>query len=106
MSLIEESAKSENTVDIFDQQYQIIVNEIKEMKKKARVIQERNLAERYEQRRQDMDSYMKKVNYLKREFDDDLVRRLPQSIRVINERKIEIQFKSGIIIRQDFLCDN
>lgn len=107
MSLIEDSTKSENAVDVFDQQYQIIVNEIKEMKKKkARVLKERNLAERYEQRKQDMDSYMKKVNYLKQEFDDDLVRRLLQSIKVINERKIEIQFKSGIIIRQDFLCDN
>lgn len=107
MSLIEDSTKSENAVDIFDQQYQIIVNEIKELKKKkARVLKERNLAERYEQRKQDIDSYMKKVNYLKREFDDDLVRRLLQSIKVINERKIEIQFKSGIIIRQDFLCDN
>ena len=107
MSLIEDSTKSENSVDIFDQQYQIIVNEIKEMKKKkARVIQERNLAERYEQRKQDIDSYMKKVNYLKREFDDDLVRRLLQSIRVINERKIENQFKSGILVQQKLLYDN
>ena len=83
------------------------MNEIKELKKnKARVLKERNLAERYEQRKQDMDSYMKKVNYLKREFDDDLVRRLLQSIRVINERKIEIQFKSGILVQQKLLYDN
>lgn len=43
---------------------------------------------------------MKKTSYLKREFDDDLVRRLLQSIRVINENRIEIQFKSGIVMMQ------
>ncbi|GLC79912.1 hypothetical protein LBYZC6_20260 [Lacrimispora brassicae] len=48
-----------------------------------------------------MNSYTKKINYLKREFDDDLVRRLLQTIRVISERKIEIQFQLGIVIRQD-----
>lgn len=42
-----------------------------------------------------MEGYMKKTSYLKREFDDDLVRMLLQTVRVINESKIEIQFKSG-----------
>lgn len=43
---------------------------------------------------------MKKTSYLKREFDDDLVRRLLQTVKVINESKIEIQFKSGIVMMQ------
>lgn len=47
-----------------------------------------------------MDGYMKKTSYLKQEFDDDLVRRLIQTIRVINESKIETQFKSGIVMAQ------
>ncbi|WIV13674.1 hypothetical protein [Proteiniborus sp. MB09-C3] len=68
------------------------------------MLQEQYLAEFYEQRLQEMDSYTKKVNYLKREFDDDLVRRLHQTVSVISESKVEIQFQSGIVIRQDVLC--
>jgi len=107
MKLIEESAKTECADDTFDKEYRIIADEIKELrKKKAKVLQERHLAESYEQRLQEMSSYTKKISYLKREFDDDLVRRLLQTIKVISESKIEIQFQSGIVIRQDVLCDD
>lgn len=107
MKLIEDSAKAECADDTFDKEYRIIADEIKELrKKKAKVLQERHLTESYEQRLQEMSSYTKKINYLKREFDDDLVRRLLQTIRVISESKIEIQFQSGIVIRQDILCDD
>ena len=107
MKLIEDSAKAECADDTFDKEYRIIADEIKELrKKKAKVLQERHLAESYEQRLQEMSSYTKKINYLKREFDDDLVRRLLQTIRVISESKIEIQFQSGIVMRQDVLCDD
>ena len=99
MALIEDSAKAECADEMFDKEYRVIANEIKELKKKkAKLIRERQLAESYDQRMQDMESYMKKASYLKREFDDDLVRRLLQTVRVINESKIEIQFKSGIEI--------
>jgi site-specific DNA recombinase len=47
-----------------------------------------------------MDAYLNKTTYAVREFDDDLVRRLLQSVRVINEEKVEIQFKSGIVMQQ------
>lgn len=107
MKLIEDSAKAECADDTFDKEYRIIAGEIKELrKKKAKVLQERHLAESYEQRLQEMSGYTKKINYLKREFDDDLVRRLLQTIRVISESKIEIQFQSGIVMRQDVLCDD
>ena len=101
MALIEESAKAECADEMFDKEYRVIADEIKELKKKkAKVIRERQLAESYDQRLQDMESYMKKTSYLKREFDDDLVRRLLQMVRVINESKLEIQFKSGIVMTQ------
>lgn len=107
MNLIEESAKTGYADDTFDKEYRIIADEIKELrKKKAKALQERHLAESNEQRLQEMSSYTKKINYLKREFDDDLVRRLLQTIRVISESKIEIQFQSGIVMRQDVLCDD
>ncbi|WP_097004046.1 recombinase family protein [Lacrimispora amygdalina] len=107
MRLIEDSAKTECADDAFDKEYRIIADKIKELKKlKTKELKERHLAEIYELRMQDIDGYMKKVNYLKREFDDDLVRRLLQSVRVLNGSKIEIQFQSGIAIKQEVLCED
>jgi site-specific DNA recombinase len=54
----------------------------------------------------DRDGYMKKTSYLKKEFDDDLVRRLLRAIRVINESKIKIQFQSSIVITQRIACED
>lgn len=91
MTLIEESAKLDNADEEFDRQYREIADQIKELKKKkSNRIRERHLAESYEQRAQDVEGYMKKTSYSKREFDDGLVRWLLQSIRVINENIIEI----------------
>lgn len=105
--LIEDSAKTECADDAFDKEYRIIADKIKELKKlKTKELKERHLAEIYELRLQDIDGYMKKINYLKREFDDDLVRRLLQSVRVLNESKIEIQFQSGITIKLEVLCED
>ena len=101
MKVIEDSAKAESADEVFDKEYRIIADEIKELKKKkTKVVRERQLAESYDQRMQDMESYMRKTNYLKKEFDDDLVRRLLRAVRVINESKIEIQFQSGIVMIQ------
>lgn len=47
-----------------------------------------------------MGQYIQKTNYLKRQFDDELVRRLIKAIKVISEDKIEIQFHSGIVMTQ------
>ncbi len=47
-----------------------------------------------------MDACLKKATCELQEFDNDLVRRLLQNIWVINEEQIEIQFKSGIVLKQ------
>ena len=70
------------------------------MKKKEKNIKEHQLAHSYEQRINDMEQYLKKMGYLQKEFDDELVRRLLKTVRVINQNKIEIQFLSGILISQ------
>lgn len=101
MKLIEESAKVESADEVFDKEYRIIADENKELKKKkVKVVREWQLAESYDQRMQDMEGYMRKTNCLKREFDDELGRRLLRAVRVINESKIEIQFQSGIVMTQ------
>lgn len=58
------------------------------------------LAENYEQRVKDMDAYIQNNTHEMREFDNDLVRRLIGSIKVISAEKIEIQFQSGILMEQ------
>lgn len=46
-----------------------------------------------------IDGYLKRGPEMK-EYDDVLIRKLIQRIEVINERKIRIQFKSGIVTEQ------
>ena len=101
LDLIEESAGKQTTDADFDKKYRIIADQMKELKKqKTKDIKERQLADAYEQRVQDMEKYVKKTSYLKQEFDDELVRNLVKMIRVINDNKIELQFRSGILITQ------
>ena len=99
--LIERSAGALTSDEEFDQQYHIITDKIKELKsQKAKALKERRLSESYEQRLRDMEQYTGKAGSLKREFDDELVRMLLKTVRVINENKPEIQFQSGIVMTQ------
>ena len=101
LSLIEDSAKAECADEEFDKAYREIADQIKELKKKrTKLIREKQLAEAYEERVEGVGTYVKKTNYLKRQFDDALVRRLIKIIKVISSDKIEIQFHSGIVMTQ------
>ncbi len=63
MTLVEDSAKEECADEMFDKEYRVIADEIKELKKKmAKLIRERQLAGYYDQRLQDMEGYMKKTS--------------------------------------------
>ena len=63
MTLVEDSAKAECADEMFDKEYRVIADEIKELKKKmAKLIRERQLAGYYDQRLQDMEGYMKKTS--------------------------------------------
>ena len=55
----------------------------------------------YEQRVDGMDSCLGRVSCRVGEIDEDLIRRLILRIKVINESKIEIHFKYGIIMEQE-----
>lgn len=101
MTLIEESAKGNCQEVDFDREYRGVTEQLKELrKKKEQFMKEQRLAEAYDQRVEEMDSYMKKTGVLRREFDNDLVWRLIQTVKVINQNKIEIQFRSGIVMVQ------
>lgn len=101
LTLIEENAKKGSLTEDFDEQYQRIAEQVKNLKqKKLDMVRERRQAESFQQRVTDMDACLKKTTCEVREFDNDLVRRILQNIKVINEELIEIQFKSGIVMKQ------
>lgn len=61
----------------------------------------KKLAENYEQRAKDIDAFLSGNSGQIPEFDNDLVRRLVASIRVISADRIQIQFQSGIVMEQE-----
>lgn len=101
MIQIEESAKGNCGEADFDREYRSVTEKLKEVrKKKEQFMKEQRLAEVYDQRVEGMDAYMKKLWVLSRELDNDLVWRLIQTVKVINQNKIEILFRSGIVMVQ------
>ena len=61
----------------------------------------KKLADNYEQRLRDMDSFLQSQTCQIPEFDNDLVRRLIASIKVVSADKLIIQFQSGIVMEQE-----
>jgi site-specific DNA recombinase len=52
-----------------------------------------------------MDSFLQSQTYNIPEFDNDLVRRLIASIKVVSAEKLIIQFQSGIVMEQEISYD-
>lgn len=101
ITLIAENAQSGSYTEEFDRRYQAIseeINKIKEQQLEAK--RNRTLAENYEQRVKEMDAFLQDAPQSIPEFDDALVRRLIENIRVVSAEKIMIQFKSGIVMEQ------
>ena len=101
LGLIEENAKLGAVTEDFDHDYKRISEEINQLKKaKLRIIQEKKQAHKYEERLDEMESTIKTVRPQVREFDEDLVRRLIDTIKVNRRERLEIQFESGIVMEQ------
>ena len=49
---------------------------------------------------EEIDEFMGKTDCILTEYDDKIVRQLIENINVVNARKIEIVFKSGITIEE------
>ena len=105
LKLIEDNAKQGAVSDDFDNAYKHISEQINELKKaKIRLVQEQKKAENYQQRVEALDKAITTVNPQVREFDQELVKRLINSIRVSKRMKIEIQFHSGIVMTEEVDC--
>ncbi len=102
LKLIEDNAKQGAVSEDFDEAYRHISEQINELKKaKIKLVQAQKQADNYKQRVEALDKAMSTVNPKVREFDQELVKRLIQSIRVHKGMKIEIQFHSGIVMMQE-----
>lgn len=102
VALIAENARVGSYTDEFDERYRRIAEEsttLKEEQIEARW--KKKLADSYEQRLKDMDSFLEKQTCQIPEFDNDLVRRLIASIKVVSAKKLIIQFQSGIVMEQE-----
>ena len=102
VALIAENARVGSYTDEFDERYRRIAEEITTLKEEQiEVRRKKKLADSYEQRLKDMDSFLEKQTYRIPEFDNDLVRRLIANIKVVSAEKLIIQFQSGIVMEQE-----
>ena len=106
VALIAENAKEGSYTDEFDERYRKIAEEITTIKEEQiEARRKKKLADNYEQRLRDMDSFLQSQTYNIPEFDNDLVRRLIASIKVVSAEKLIIQFQSGIVMEQEISYD-
>ena len=102
VALITENAREGSYTDEFDERYRRIAEEITILKEEQiETRRKKKLADSYEQRLKDMDSFLEKQTCQIPEFDNDLVRRLIASIKVVSAKKLIIRFQSGIVMEQE-----
>lgn len=101
VALIAENASQGSYTEEFDERYQNIAQEINALKEQQMEAgRQKKLAENYEQRIKDIDAFIVDSANRIPEFDNDLVRRLIASVKVISDEKIQVQFQSGIVVEQ------
>ena len=102
LTLIEDNAKQGAISEDFDEEYKQLSEQINELKTaRIQMVQAQKKAESYKERVEQLDKAITTVNPQVREFDQDLVKRLISSIRVHKGMKLEIQFHSGIVVKQE-----
>ena len=95
--LIQQQAKQNGDKTAFEECCQAITAQIEALE-----IKQIKAASRGEKSRkmEDIGRFLYKTNCVLTEYDDKLVRQLIQNINVVNARKIEVVFKSGIIVEK------
>lgn len=102
LTLIEDNSKQGAISEDFDDEYHQLSEQINELKTaRIQVVQARKTAESYKERVKQLDKAITTVNPQVREFDQDLVKRLISYIKVHKGMKLEIQFHSGIVVKQE-----
>ena len=100
--LIENNAKQGAVSEDFDTEYKHLSDQINGLKiARIQTVQAQKQAESYKERVGQLDKAITTVNPQVREFDQDLVKRLISSIKVHKGMRLEIQFHSGIVVKQE-----
>jgi len=101
LTLVAENAKSGINAMEFDEGYEKIDAERKKLlKEKNEYTEQKALYDTYHYRINEMKKFLGNRNCALAEFDNDLVRRLIRSVKVLSKDKISITFKSGIQMEQ------
>ena len=102
LTLIENNAKQGAISGEFDAEYKELSEQINVLKTaRIQLVQAKKNAESYQERVEQLDKTITTVNPQVREFDQALVKQLISSIRVHKGMKLEIQFHSGIVVKQE-----
>ena len=95
--LIQQQAQQNGDKSFFEERYQAITAQIEALEMNQ--IKTANRGEKGK-KLEDVEDFLDKTNCVLTEYDDKLVRQLIQNINVVNVSKIEVVFKSGIIIEE------
>ena len=106
LALIMENAKAGEYTQEFDARYHAIAEEIQSIKKNQTETRKREETLREcNQRMYEIDDFLRTTTCRIPEFDNDLVRRLISTVKIISKEKLMIQFKSGIVVEQEIRYD-
>lgn len=95
--LIQQQAKQNGDKTAFKERCQAITAQIEALEMKQ--IKETSVGKN-SRKMEDIKGFLDKTNCVLTEYDDKLVRQLIQNINVVNARKIEVVFKSGITVEE------
>lgn len=95
--LIQQQAQQDGNKTAFEERCQAITAQIEALEMKQIKASSRGEKSR---KMEDIENFLDKTNCVLTEYDDKLVRKLIQNINVVNARKIEVVFKSGIIVEE------
>ena len=95
--LIQQQAQQNGDEIAFEECCQAITAQIEELEMKQIKAASRGENSR---KMEDIEDFLDKTNCVLTEYDDKLVRQLIQNINVVNVRKIEVVFKSGITVEE------
>jgi hypothetical protein len=102
IGFVEENARCGADNTDFDEHYAKISAELKKLQKKKTQYTEQEARQNSFQRRiEDMKKFLNTADCKLSGFDNQLVRQLIQSIKVVSKDKILIKFKSGLEMEQE-----
>ena len=95
--LIQQQAQQNGDETAFEERCQAITAQIEALEMKQIKAASRGEKSR---KMEDIENFLDKTNCILTEYDDKLVRQLIQNINVVNARRIEVVFKSGITVEE------